>query len=130
MAKTGLAQLPKAERKIATSEMSKRTRKIKADQAAMQMLNAGTGIVTSVVAAGIDHKFRKGAEGEARIGAQDPENPNKFRPSINGVIGTVGLIAGLAGAAYQKKWAGPVLAGASGFGYPAVYTFTRAQLAK
>lgn len=129
-AKTGLAQLPKAERKIASSEVSKRTRKLRAEAAAQSLLNTTIALGSTVGAAVVDHKMRKGADSEARFGAFDPAKPNKFRPPVNGVVGASALLLGIYGAMSKKKWAGSALAAGLGFATPAVYTATRDQLAR
>lgn len=125
-AKTGLAALSKPERKIASSYAGKRARSVAEKYATRQMLDAGVGGLATVGAAVIDHKFREGADSEARFGKRDA----KLRPPVNGVIGLAGIGVGLWAAANRKRWAGTALAIGAGAGSPALYNFTRDQLDK
>jgi hypothetical protein len=124
MAKTGIASLPKADQRVARSEMSRRTRALRIKYEQQQVLDSAVGLGSALGAAVIDHKFRKGAEGEARFGSAE----SKFRPQVNAVIATIALLAGASGV--FKKYSGTALAAGLGFGGPALYTFTRNQLAK
>lgn len=122
-AKTGIASLPKADQRIARSEMGKKTRKLREEYRMETVVNAGVSIASSAGAAFVDHRFRKGTEGEARL-----EFGERFRPQVNGVIGFVALGVGMSGVLGRAS--GGAMAVGTGFGGPAVYAFTRNQLAR
>lgn len=121
--KTGIATLSKADQKTARSEMSLKTRKLRAEYRVDTSINAGVSLLASGGAAFLDHRFRKGSEGEARL-----ELGEKFRPQVNAVIGLGALLFGVS--PWSGKAQGSVLAIGTGFGGPATYAFTRRMLAR
>lgn len=125
---TALAKLPKAQQKIARSAIGERTSKLRKRFAEERMINTGLAFAASAGAAFVDDKFRKGIESEAKFG--DPPAPGEeggFRPPVNAVVGLAAVAVGLMG---PKRYSGPALAIGVGFGGPAVYAFTRNQLAR
>jgi hypothetical protein len=119
-----ITTLPKAQQKIARSYAGKLTRRVREQVKTEQVTNAALGLGGGVVAAVIDHKFRKGADAEARLGAPDAT----FRPQVNALVSVAALGVGVFG--LLGKHSGSAIAAGVGVGSPALYAFTRNQLAK
>lgn len=126
-AKTELAQLPKSAQKVARTYAGQAARSVRKKLAEEQIINAAVGYGATIAAAVVDDKFRKGIESEAKFGDPPTDGSSKFRPPVNAVIGAALTAVGLLG---PKKYSATALAVGIGFGSPALYAFTRNQLAK
>lgn len=120
-----ITDLTKPAQKIARSYGSQIGSKIRKQVKETELINAGVGLGATLAGAFVDHKWRTGAESEARFGQPGA----KFRPQVNAVIGAAGIVAGIMGVG-GRRYSSSVLSAGVGLASPALYNFTRRQLAK